>query len=128
MRALETVLQYMASKSNVIFASVSEIVRYYQNPVDINSMKASDYPCVTATETYIIQESIKRRPEDDLCSGKQINQCDYSTVDSITSTTHHSRETLKPVNSVLITILERNRTHPPSELYLLAINGKDGMR
>lgn len=51
MRALETVLQYMTSKSNVIFASVSEIVRYYQNPVGIDSMKASDYPCVTATET-----------------------------------------------------------------------------
>ena len=76
------------------------------------------------------RKSFKQRsicsPVDDLCSGKQINQCYYSTVDLVTPP--QSRETSKPANSVLITILEKNQTHPRLELYLLAINGKGGMQ
>lgn len=50
----QTVLSHIVSKENVVFASLKEIIQYYQAPVDYSDMKASDYSCVRTTEVYMI--------------------------------------------------------------------------
>mgnify|MGYP002562065644 FL=1 len=49
---LESLLQYITSKENIVFASVKEIVEYYKNPVPMNELSSSNFKCVSSTVTY----------------------------------------------------------------------------
>lgn len=48
---LESLLQYITSKDNVVFASMKEIAKYAKKPVKIGQMTSSDYTCVRSTVT-----------------------------------------------------------------------------
>ena len=48
---LESLLQYVTSKDNVVFASMKEIAAYAKKPVKIGQMASGDYTCVKSTVT-----------------------------------------------------------------------------
>ena len=48
---LESLLQYITSRDNVVFASMKEIAAYAKKPVKVSEMVSGDYTCVTSTVT-----------------------------------------------------------------------------
>ena len=49
---LESLLQYITNKENIVFASVKEIVEYYKKPVAMKDLSSSNFQCVSSTVTY----------------------------------------------------------------------------
>lgn len=73
-------LQYVASKSGVVFASMAELVSYMKAPVSLEQLQQAPRQCVSATPTWTCGAGVTSSPVEGLCGGKTIHTCYYSSV------------------------------------------------